>query len=411
MRNLVIVSSIVTATLLMQTTAANPTDRSKEISQFVVAKISLRDNEVKKISQSVTVKIDLQNTFNPGSGVIVHRQDDLYTVITNRHVVCGATKQRVCSQLPSKEIYTLTLPDGKQHRLSTDSIKLLGDKLDLAMVQFRSDRTYAVAKLADPRTLKSSDQIYVGGYPGSSKQFLFSQGTVFAATRKRIDGDKGGYTVIHDAETARGMSGGGIFDSEGKLVAIHGQGDRVTDSTQTEDRTTAVLSPIRVATGVKIGSGRGVSTHWMILGLAVQGIRLSDGSTSQNNSVSEQSELNTEKADEYLIIGYSKLINPGDDVVAGKREALKNLDQALKLNPKYIPIYILKAYAHVQLNELKLALETYEQALSHNPPANLAANIYNDRGGAIKSEVFLLSRAGRQIHPVFTPVLVGPQHP
>jgi tetratricopeptide (TPR) repeat protein len=32
-------------------------------------------------------------------------------------------------------------------------------------------------------------------------------------------------------------------------------------------------------------------------------------------------------------------------------------------------------------------------------------------GGAIKSEVFLLSRAGRQIHPVFTPVLVGPQHP
>lgn len=45
--------------------------------------------EVQAIARAVTVEIRLQADSSVGSGIIVAHQGDLYTIATNRHVVCG----------------------------------------------------------------------------------------------------------------------------------------------------------------------------------------------------------------------------------------------------------------------------------------------------------------------------------
>jgi Trypsin-like peptidase domain len=98
-----------------------------------------------------------------------------------------------------------------------------------AIVQFRSNRNYQVAQVEEPGSMKADDVVYTAGFP-VGKGFLFGTGNVQAVVNKRLTGDGGGYTVVYDTETLLGMSGGGAFDRDGRLVAIHGQGDSLRRS-------------------------------------------------------------------------------------------------------------------------------------------------------------------------------------
>jgi V8-like Glu-specific endopeptidase len=57
-----------------------------------------------------------------------------------------------------------------------------------------------------------------------------SECEALAVVNKRLTGDNGGYTIIYSAPTLPGMSGGGVFNGNGQLVAIHGYGDRFRGS-------------------------------------------------------------------------------------------------------------------------------------------------------------------------------------
>jgi tetratricopeptide (TPR) repeat protein len=71
--------------------------------QPVAAAISA--SEVETIARAVAVEIKLKSDPNAvGSGVIIDRQGDLYTLVTNKHVVCGSSS---CSKLPAGETYSL----------------------------------------------------------------------------------------------------------------------------------------------------------------------------------------------------------------------------------------------------------------------------------------------------------------
>jgi V8-like Glu-specific endopeptidase len=76
------------------------------------------------------------------------------------------------------------------------------------------------------------DRVYTSGYPLEPRGYSFNQGKAIAVVNKRLSDDRGGYTVIYDAQTQPGMSGGGVFDNNGRLVAIHGQGERYRENTQ-----------------------------------------------------------------------------------------------------------------------------------------------------------------------------------
>jgi S1-C subfamily serine protease len=45
--------------------------------------------QIEEIAKAVTVEIRLNQAQTVGSGIIIKRQGSLYTIITNRHVVCG----------------------------------------------------------------------------------------------------------------------------------------------------------------------------------------------------------------------------------------------------------------------------------------------------------------------------------
>jgi tetratricopeptide (TPR) repeat protein len=317
--------------------------------------------EIKNIARSTTVEIKLQRSNTVGSGVIVHRQGNIYTLVTNRHVVCGSDR---CETLPAAEKYNVGLADGQVYRVDRSAIKLLGDDLDLAIIQFQSSRTYAVAQVAPANSLKAEDAVYTAGFPLEEPGFSFNAGKTIAVANKRINADRGGYSVIYDAYTLPGMSGGGVFDSNGQLVAIHGLGDRYTLGTEViDDATLESLKDFFV--NDKTGYNRGIPIRWIVQSLGEMGIRI--GSRQPLSAIRAVPNKVITTADEHFIAGFNKYLDPGTDILAGKRQAIQEFDNAIKLNPQYAVAYFARSSAKSQINDLKGSLVDVNQALAINP--------------------------------------------
>jgi tetratricopeptide (TPR) repeat protein len=338
--------------------------------------------DIERVARSVSVEM----ISGVGSGVLVHRQGDLYTVVTNRHVVCK--KKELCDESGVRSSYQLKTTDGQVYQVGQSAIKLLkdagGNKLDLAIVQFRSSRNYAVAQVAEPGSLKVADAVYTAGFP-QGQGWLFGQGEAQAVVNKRLVGDKGGYTVVYNAETLPGMSGGGAFNSEGRLVAIHGQGDRFTDNTE------AGASYIKAEVNSKIGYNRGVPIRWVVQGLGEKGIVV--GNRRLPRAVQEGA-VAAGTADEFFIAGFNKFVDPGENVSEvreGREDAVRQLSRAIALNPKYSVAYFIRAYVNAALGNYSPSLADYDKAIALNPKSsgayynrgNLKKNQFNDPQGAL----------------------------
>jgi tetratricopeptide (TPR) repeat protein len=317
-------------------------------------------SEVEAIARAVTVEIKFKFRDNDGkileevgSGTIIDRKGDLYTLVTNKHVVCGG---QPCSELPPVESYNLGLADGQQYRAKALNIKLLGDDLDLAIIQFRSNRNYAVAKVAAPGSLKIEHDVYTAGFPIEQPGFTFQKGNVIAVVNKRLTVDQGGYTIIYDAPTLPGMSGGGVFDANGQLVAIHGYGYTFGKSTDLDDKS-------RVG---KTGYNKGIPIRWLVQNLAELGINLgTDRSISGIRAARSQVPAT---ADEYFIAGVNKFVNPdNNNVVAEKQQAILEFSKAIRLNPRYLHAYFMRAIVYQQGREFQKSLADYNQAIIINP--------------------------------------------
>lgn len=165
------------------------------------------------LCQSATVRI--VKTDSAGSGVIIARQGNTYSVLTNWHVV------------DSSNPVILTVDD-QQHQLLTAPQQL--GNLDLALLQFTSEVAYPVAPVA--RSLPQvGDQVYAAGFPLEisdadsidlgNDAFRLTQGQVSIIPSKSLPQ---GYQLGYTNDTAIGMSGSPIFNTEGSLVAIHGRG-------------------------------------------------------------------------------------------------------------------------------------------------------------------------------------------
>jgi hypothetical protein len=333
--------------------------------------------EIESIAKAVTVEIRLLKAETLGSGIIIKRKGDLYTLITNRHVVCG--QNRTCSTLSPEETYTLKLGNGQEYKVSTKSVNLLGSGLDLAMIQFRSNRAYPVAQVADPGSLKVGDAVYTSGYPATPPGFSFNAGNAIAVVDKRLTEDRGGYTVIYNAQTQPGMSGGGVFSQKGRLVAIHGLGERFQENTQPlETVFSSGTSTITDEVGSKIGFNRGIPVRWVVQYLADHGIRLG------NRKPVNLGQTAASSADEHFITGFNRWVEPGADVVAGKRLAISEFSQAIRIDPLYLPAYNLRALTYDWLREDRRALADYDRAIALNPNN---PGTYNNRGNLKESKL------------------------
>ena len=180
-------------------------------------------------AQTVTVRIDRPNGENGGSGVLVKREGNRYTVLTNCHVL--QTKRPLDPQFyPISGTYHLEI-NGDRYPVSITTPRCHPDGIDLALIEFESNRDYTIPPQrseTDLEQILNDSNIVLAGFSNevteeSSKlrqprTFHYIPGSWRSS---RIT--ENGYNLQHTAAAIDGMSGGPIFDSAGRLVAIHGE--------------------------------------------------------------------------------------------------------------------------------------------------------------------------------------------
>jgi tetratricopeptide (TPR) repeat protein len=300
-------------------------------------------SEVKQIATVVTVKIITDNPDRPGSGIIAERQGNLYTIVTNAHVICQKNWNNTCSPYSK---YTVVTSDNQQHQVSAEAVKKVPGDLDLAVIKIRSSKLYSIAQFANSSQVKNQDVIYAAGFPGNTSRLKFEGGKVIANVSHRMKGDNGGYTMLYDAATLPGMSGSALFDSQGRVVAIHGQGDLYKPGTDINNNYNRI--------GQKIGVNRGIPANRLKL------------TSNTSNSGNDDRQIEPSTADGFLIASYNKFLEPNlNNIKSSKIAAIKLASRVIFLQPNYLHAYILRGWIYSQLGQNQKALSD----------CNLAVNI------------------------------------
>lgn len=172
---------------------------------------ALTEEKLEQIARSITVKIIAGN--NGGSGVIIKKEGQTYTILTNEHIITANKK------------YTVETADGKVHEAKLVPLYFQGK--DLALLQFISNVNYSVASLANLSTLEKGDKVFVAGFPfqdnpSSSRQFVFRGGEHGRVSFKLSKPLQGGYLLGYTNDVEKGMSGGPILNSQGDVIGING---------------------------------------------------------------------------------------------------------------------------------------------------------------------------------------------
>ncbi len=203
---------------------------------------ALTGRQVNDVARDVTILIRGENGSH-GSGVIISKGSNSYYVLTAAHVVKATTS------------YKLIAPDQTTYQI--DSKKIVNiPGVDLAVVEFATDKTYSVAKLGTASTSQGQD-VFVSGWPSLGAVGQASGGELIRQfTSGQISGTLPkpykGYQMIYTNITRAGMSGGGVFDAGGRLVGIHGLGEKEDVRNLTESGITEAAAT-RIANVVKPG--------------------------------------------------------------------------------------------------------------------------------------------------------------
>jgi tetratricopeptide (TPR) repeat protein len=292
--------------------------------------------EISKTAQNITVMIqDAQNPKISGSGVIIKREGQTYTVLTAQHVVQSPTN------------FQVRTPDGKQHPIVQGSIKAFPD-VDLALIRFTSSEAYSIAKMGNSDQSPLGTASFVAGFPGttvvrSEPTFYFTSGEIAANANRPL---KDGYAIAYNNPTLPGMSGGPVLNEQGELIGIHGRAENAAVPQNAQLRADIYVLKTEFNYAVPI------NTFLRIVPQA-------------NNSLAFQSpntpSSSTPKGDDFFLQAAAKL-NQGDD-----KGALTDFDQVLRLNPKYEAAYTGRGVAKSNLGNKKGAIDDLNQALLINP--------------------------------------------
>jgi serine protease Do len=189
--------------------------------------------EVGAIAKKTVVRIEsADGEF--GSGVIIGRTENgsknVYTILTAAHVVRANTNYRLITPVPLNQV------ERKRVTINLDtkkSIKILPN-VDLAVISIESSYTFAIGTIGDSIYADEGSPVYVAGFPkpGKAIKRIALQFTGGMISSRLDDADQNpqeqinGYDLAYTNITRVGMSGGPVFDAAGRIVAIHGQGDR-----------------------------------------------------------------------------------------------------------------------------------------------------------------------------------------
>ncbi len=160
--------------------------------------------QIRQIAQAVTVKV--LTTKHSGSGILISKIGQTYTVLTNAHVINSKQPQRIQT------------PDGKIH---TAVVISQGDSLegnDLALLRFQAKENYRIVSLATTANV-SEQEVFAAGFPYNSQELVISSGKISLLSPQPL---AGGYQIGYTNEIKQGMSGGPLLNLEGKLIGVNG---------------------------------------------------------------------------------------------------------------------------------------------------------------------------------------------
>jgi serine protease Do len=220
---------------------------------------AIQARDVAALVKKIVVRIESSDGVF-GSGVIIGRtkskNKNIYTILTAAHVVKNLSN--------NYQIVTPILPNNsgekKRERIGIDTsknIKIL-PKVDLALVSFESKHNFPIGTIGNSDGVEEGTPVYVAGFPKPGQAikriaFQFTGGMISSRLDESdIDPKEqnDGYDLSYTSITRSGMSGGPVLDVAGRIIAIHGQGDRNSQS-PSEERSGGIANTEK--TGFNLG--------------------------------------------------------------------------------------------------------------------------------------------------------------
>jgi tetratricopeptide (TPR) repeat protein len=382
--------------------------------------------ELKAKAKQITVRIDSSSGSN-GSGIIIAKEGDIYTVLTAAHVVCKPPdKVGPCEP----NTYKILTVDGKEHPVEPSTIKL-EEGVDLAVVKFTSRENYQVATLANYPT-KDYEYMFTAGYPrlGEKSPWRFTLGQIYSKEQGLLNTTKsdfnnnssstaqsavsltGGYELVYSSITFGGMSGGPVLDSQGRVIGIHGktEGEAAIDNNSSSQETIQLGNSL----GIPVSTFLALATR-----LNTQAQKIETTPTPELNQQKVKSiqtailsvdvSQSTTTASQWLERGnqlwrlrrYSEAIQAFEAAIKQKPkfihlayygkglalswsgeypEAITALQQAVQSQPDFVPAWDTLSTVYRYSNQLDKALAAINQAIQLQPNN---PNLYNQKFGVL----------------------------
>lgn len=303
-------------------------------------------SEVAKTAKEITVLIE--SPSGVGSGVLLKRSGQVYTVATAQHVLASAGQ------------YTIVTPDGKSYSISQEAFKELPG-VDLAMFEFKSTETYSVAKIGDSSKTPEGTPAYISGFPATGLAltesiYNFTEGKITANANRPL---QDGYALVYSNATLPGMSGGPVLNSQGELIGIHGRAAEANVQQSSINADVGILK-------TEFNLGIPINTF---LRLAPQ----IDASLALKTPPPLPTTAQPEKAADFYLQGGDQAKKENFDA------AIANFDKALALNPNYAEAYNSRGEARSRLRDYEGAIKDYNQAITLDPKLAIA---YSNRGAS-----------------------------
>ena len=382
----------------------------------------IRDLEAK--AKQITVRIDSSSRAN-GSGVIIAKEGNTYTVLTANHVLCEKDNANKCIDYA----YEIVAPDGEKYSVDASTINRQ-EGVDLAVVRFTSNENYQIAELAN-YPLTDNDAVFVAGYPqlsnSTAAQWRFSLGlgldreqglsnivdsslsTDSSGLTNSQGSLSGGYEMVYTSITYGGMSGGAVLDKDGRVIGIHGlaEGETALDSQGSSQKQIQLGYSLGIPINTFIGLANRLKINSTLpiqdnrprepnrpeteaFEAAVLGADIPQGNATAENWLERGNQLWRLDRNDEAVQAFDRAIALQPEFIHlayyGKglalfgnedEAALASLELATETEPNFAPAFLTKSSVLRGLNRLNEALTAIETTISlHKDNANL----YSEKG-------------------------------